>query len=878
MEELSNGRAQTIMKTLYIVDSNSYAYRAFYAIPPLTTKDGVEVHAVYGFFNMLNKIIKYKQPDYLFLAFDFPGPNFRHKIYEEYKIQREKMPESLQVQMKLIREIAKAGNIKVFEENGYEADDIIAATAYAAAASKNKVFILSSDKDMIQLINKDISILKYGRDGEIILTPESVKEKYGITPGHIVDVLALMGDASDNIPGVKGIGEKTAYKLVQEYGAVEEIIKKTGSLKPDKVNKLVEAGLEDIKLSMELAVLRVDPGLIKKTGFVLDDCAVEKIDRAGLDAEFIRYNFKSLVSDGEQIKKEAKPKGTASQISSFEHMENRFKTAKAVTVLFCGNDRNPELILISAGKDMHYMYGKDFKGLPEFFSDINIVTNSSKAVFTCLGRKTGKIDDIMLQAYLLNPEKSYNDVSHVFTEYGGGMYLSYEDVSGKGAKKIMIELADPQVLSDYCSSMLETAPVVAEKLENKLKEEKLNDVCGKIEIPVSYVLSAMENTGLKIDRDLLEELLEKTAKQIEKCEEKIFSDVGFQFNINSPKQLGEVLFEKLKLPPQRKNKTGYSTDSEVLSALEKLHPVVAGILRNRMLVKLKTGFLDVIKGFLTKDNKIFPVYNQNVAATGRLSASEPNIQNIPVREDEGKEIRRIFIPLEKKQVIIKADYSQIELRIMAHFSGDKKLIHSYEEGVDIHAITASEVFGVDIKDVDQHQRRAAKTINFGIIYGISPYGLAKQLSISPGEAGEYIDKFFTTFPGVKKYQEDTAASAAKRGWVETLTGRRRYMANINSKNRGIREFAERAAVNMPIQGTAADIIKKAMIEIQVWLENEELETKMILQVHDELVFSSPAGEKELVKKEIKRMMEAALKLDVPLTVTIGEGANWGETE
>lgn len=866
------------MKTLYIVDSNSYAYRAFYAIPPLTTKDGVEVHAVFGFFNMLNKIIKFKQPDYLFLAFDYPGPNFRHKIYEEYKIQREKMPESLQLQMKIIRDIAKAGNIKIFEESGYEADDIIAAAAYAAAAAKNKVVILSSDKDMIQLVNKDISILKFGRDGEIILTPESVKGKYGITPGHIVDVLALMGDASDNIPGVKGIGEKTAYKLVQDYGTVEEIMKKAGSLKPDKVNKLVQAGLEDIKLSLELAVLRVDPALIKKTGFVLDDCGVEKINREGLDAEFIKYNFKSLVSNGEQVKKEAKPKGKASHISSFEPLEKQLKSADAVTVIFCGNDRQPELVLFSAGKEMYYIYGKDYKTLPESLNGKKIVTNSAKTVFTNLGRKAGEVVDIMLQAYLLNPEKSYNDMSHVFTEYGGGMYLSYEDVAGKGAKKIMIELADPQALSDYASSMLDTAPAVAEKLKKKLKEEKIDAVYGELEMPVSYVLSVMEATGLKIDRGLLDELQKKTEKQIKKCEEKIFGDVGFEFNINSPKQLGEVLFEKLKLPPQKKNKTGYSTDSEVLSALEKLHPVVAEILRNRTLVKLKTGFLDVIKGFLTKENRIYPVYNQNVAATGRLSASEPNIQNIPVREDEGKEIRKIFIPLEKKHVIIKADYSQIELRIMAHFSGDKKLIEAYEEGVDIHSITASEVFGVDLKAVDQHQRRAAKTINFGIIYGISPYGLAKQLSISPGEAGEYIDKFFATFPGVRKYQEDTAASAAKHGWVETLTGRRRYMANINSKNRGIREFAERAAVNMPIQGTAADIIKKAMIEIQEWLEREKLETKMILQVHDELVFSSPVSEKDLVKKEIKRMMEGALKLDVPLTVSIGEGSNWGETE
>ncbi|HRU40147.1 MAG TPA: 5'-3' exonuclease H3TH domain-containing protein, partial [Candidatus Goldiibacteriota bacterium] len=381
--------------------------------------------AVYGFYNMLLKIIKDKKPDYLFIAFDYPGPNFRHKIYDEYKIQREKMPESLQAQMRIIREIAAAGNIRVIEESGYEADDIIAAAAYEAAGAGNKVVILSSDKDMIQLVNKDISILKFSKDGEILLTPETVREKYGITPGHIVDVLALMGDASDNIPGVKGIGEKTAYKLVQNYGTVEEIIKKAGSLKPEKVNKLVLAGLNDIKLSMELAVLRVDPSLIKKTGFVLDSCGLERINRAALDAEFIRYNFKSLVSDSAKVRKAAKPRGKALPLTSFEGFGKKLESSGEAVILFCGNERSPELILVSAGREMYYMYGRDFKGLTEDFRGRRILTNSAKTVFSMLGRGAGEVIDVMLQAYLLNPEKNYNDISHIFTEYGGGMYLSY---------------------------------------------------------------------------------------------------------------------------------------------------------------------------------------------------------------------------------------------------------------------------------------------------------------------------------------------------------------------------------------------------------------------------------------------------------------------
>ena len=366
-----------------------------------------------------------------------------------------------------------------------------------------------------------------------------------------------MGDASDNIPGVKGIGEKTAYKLVQDYGTVEEIMKKAGSLKPDKANKLVEAGLEDIKLSKQLAVLKVDPALIKKTGFNLKDCGLGLINRAGLDAEFIKYNFKSLVSSEEQVKKEAKPAGKASHIGSFDDIKEQLEAAAEVSIVFCGGDRNPELVLVSAGAGMFYLFGRDFTGLPGALKGKKIYTNSSKTVYTFLGREAGDgIMDIMLMAYLLNPEKSYNDMSHIFTEYGGGMYLTYEDVSGKGAKKVMIELADPASLSDYASSMLETAPGVAEKLLVKMKEEKIEPVYTGMELPVSYVLSVMESTGLRIDRERLDELLEKTQKQIKDCEEKIYGTVGFEFNINSPKQLGEVLFEKLNLPKQRKNKTG----------------------------------------------------------------------------------------------------------------------------------------------------------------------------------------------------------------------------------------------------------------------------------------------------------------------------------
>jgi DNA polymerase-1 len=876
------------MKTFYVIDGNGYAYRAFFAMPPLTAKDGVEIHAVFGFYNMIMKVIRNKKPDYLALTFDHPKPTFRHKMYDQYKIQREKMPESLRLQMRLIKETAKEANIPVFEIEGYEADDIMAAAA-ALSGPDLKVTIITSDKDMMQVVNDNVSILKYVKSEEIILTPEKIRADFGIEPPLVADVLALMGDASDNIPGVDGIGEKTAYSLVREFGTVESLYSDLSRVKQEKQRQRLKDGEKDAKLSKSLSILKPDQELLNTIDLSLKSCSTALIDFDTLNNEFISYNFKSLITDKNVIFKGqksvnkgvessvAKPaaivqKGDARELDS-AGMEV-INSAKKIVLLFDRDDDVMDLVSVMAGDKCFYIHGNDFKSLN--VDKKEIITNSVKEMYkTCEGTPVSA-SDLMLMAYLLDPEKPKASHSLVFSQYLDGLYISYEDAAGKGTKKTVSNEVAPEKLAEYSSANLKAALEVSGILEKEIKKAGLDHVYQSIELPLAKVLSEMEICGLKIDSVYLEELIKKTGTEIGLIEKRIYKEAGGELNINSPKQLGELLFEKLNLPKQKKTKTGYSTDNEVLSALENRHTIVADILRYRTLNKLKTGFLEAIKIRLKDKQMLYPVYNQSVTATGRLSSSNPNIQNIPVRGDDGKEIRKIFVPLNRKETLVKADYSQVELRILAHFSGDEKMKEVFSSGGDIHSLTASEVFGLPPEFLTKDHRRAAKTINFGIVYGISPYGLAKQLGVSNHEAAGYIDRFFLTFPGVLKYQFDTKKSAALNGYVETLTGRRRYMADINSSNRNVREFAERAAINAPIQGTAADIIKIAMININQEFKKSGISAKMILQVHDELVFSVNAGEKEAVKKIVKEKMEGAITISVPLDVTMGEGENWYE--
>ncbi len=871
-------KPETMMnKTMYVIDGNSYAYRFFYAIPPLTAKDGMEVHAVFGFFNMIKKLFKEKKPDYISVVFDSPVPTFRHKIYEEYKIQREKMPESLRNQIKIIKEICEKTGIQVFQYEGYEADDIIANLSVKLSKENIKVMIMTSDKDMIQIVNDNVYIYKIGKDMETILTPENVKEKYGIEPHEIVDVLALMGDSSDNIPGVKGIGEKTAIKLVKQYKNVNNILQHVDEIKPEKIRESIKQSTDVIKLSRKLAILNIDDTIPDRIGFSLEKCSVDNINRDLLENEFLRYNFKSLVSDNKINQEAGMAAMPAGNIFSFNEIAEEIQKQKTIALFFMGNERKPELLIIGFENQAYYIFGKDFKTIPDCFYKKNIVTNSAKTIFFhSNGQNAGTIYDLMLISYILHSEKTYRDVSHVFTEYLGGNYLSYDDVSGKGAKKVSIENVDKKILSLYAGSVVKASFLILPELTKKMKVESLENVYYDIELPLAKVLCIMEKTGLKIDVNYLNLLIEKFNSKINELEKSIYEKAGCTFNLNSPKQLSDVLFNKLNLQKVKKIKTGFSTNNEVLLMLQNAHPVVQEIINYRTFSKIKTSFLDVILNFTDENSKIFPYYNQTVAATGRLSSSEPNIQNIPVRDEEGREIRKVFIPLNKGDIIIKADYSQIELRILAHFSNDEKLIEYFLSDKDIHTMTAAEIFGINEKDVIENQRRVAKTINFGIIYGMSSYGMSRELKIPLKQAAFYIEKFFQTYKNVRKYQEEMINFAQKNGYVETLLGRKRYVPDINSSNKTMREFAERIAINSPIQGTAADVIKKAMIEIVDLFIKDKLKSKMILQVHDELVFSVNVEEKEKIKTEVKRIMENVIKLNVPLKIKTGEGKNWYE--
>ncbi len=865
--------------SVYIVDGHSYAYRAFYGLPPMTAPDGREVHAIYGFYNMIKRVIREKKPFAIAIVFDHPKPTKKHEMFAGYKAQREKMPESLGEQIEYLKKTSAAYGFSVFEKEGYEADDIIASAACFAEEAGFKSVILTSDKDMMQLVNENISILKFGKKEEIILTPETIEERFGIKPSQVADLLALMGDASDNIPGVKGIGEKTAYKLIKEYGSVGGILKTLDSLKPDKTAALIKAGMEDMTLSLKLAKLTVDNELAANMGFSPEKASAANVDFAGLNAELQKLGFKSMLFDapGAAAGIPSKTAESTAKASACD-LQGVFKGLEQndVIALFFDKNGNEEVVYGGVKGDCRYCV---YQGgsLPGWLSSKKIITNSSGRIFKSL-KTAGPhlVSDLMLKSYLLDPERPFKEISGVMTRHAGELFYSLEDAAGKGAKKTGISETNSGELGKVFGAITDHASAVSDRLDAALKEKGLDKIYDEMEIPLSAVLAKMEARGLKIDLKFLGELSEKTQAELSKLEALIYKKTGAEFNINSPKQLGEVLFDTLGLPAEKKNKTGYSTDSEVLSNLEAMHPAVPLILRYRMLAKLKGGFIDAISEYASKEGFIYPVYNQAVTSTGRLSSSNPNIQNIPVRGEEGRELRKIFIPHQAAGIMLKADYSQIELRILAHFSGDKKLISAFKEGRDIHTEAAKEIFGLTEDFLSKDHRRVAKTINFGIIYGISAFGLSKQLKVSNHEASGYIERFFQTFPGVRDYQESLIEAARKNGCVETLYGRKRFMADINSRNRTIREFAERAAVNAPIQGTAADIIKNAMIEIDALIERDYKEVMMILQVHDELVFSLPKRQLNRFKKEAVEVMKNAARLDVPVEVTAGEGANWNE--
>jgi len=809
---------------------------------------------------MLNRILEHIKPDYLAICFDVGKPTFREEKFKEYKINRSPMPDDLKSQIPLIKDVISANNIKIIEKEGFEADDVIAALANKASKKNMDVSIVTSDKDMLQLVNNRIEVYNpYKGDGKHF-SPKEVKEDFGVKPENIADLLSLMGDSVDNIPGVKGIGDKTAKELLEQFKNVDDLLDNIDKIKSDKLRELIKNNKEMITLSRELAELPLDIDL----DYDLKDLAVAQPDYDKLYGIFFKLEFKSLLKSlGDKTGAVNPDKDLAKEITQSKDLNKLSRELReADCFAFSFDDSDGEMnAYIYTGKD--YVYSVDDLGkLKDIFGNKDIVKigndiKNAKLAFDKLGISiTGNFFDIMLAAYLIDPaRKDYKTVVLLYDYLKIGP-LQDEKIGPKEAVFIYR---------------------LKEVLEDELGAKDLKDLFYKLELPLVNVLFKMEKNGVKIDAGLLKTLSKRLDKDLSKLMREIFDICGREFNINSPKQLGEVLFQELKLPVVKKTKTGFSTDEEVLRRLSLQHKIPSLILDYRQMTKLKSTYVDVLGDLCDKkDKRIHSTFLQTGTETGRLSSNNPNLQNIPVKSELGRKIRAAFIANSAEWFLLSCDYSQIELRFLAHLSKDEVLIEAFEKDLDIHKMTAALLYSVDIKEVQDEMREVAKRVNFGIIYGISAYGLSKDLSIGVDAAQDFIDTYFLRYPKVKEFINGQIEFARANGYVSTIMGRRRYLPYINSRNVGIRQFSERQAVNAAIQGSAADLIKLAMINIQDELDKKNMQSKMAIQVHDELVFDFPKEEKTLLVKIAKSRMKEAIKLDVPIAVSLKIGVNWAE--
>lgn len=882
-------------KKLFLIDGNSFCYRAFYAIRSLSTSKGQPTNAIYGFVAMLNKIIKEETPQYLAIAFDLKGPTFRHKRFEEYKIHRKPMPDELAEQIPVIKEVIKAYNIPIYEKEGYEADDILATIAKKFERQGYEIYIITGDKDMLQLVNSHIKIYNVHKEG-LTYDEEKVKQRYGVGPDKIVDLIALMGDSSDNIPGVAGIGEVTAAQLIEKFGSFDRILSSIDNIEPESLRKRLKEFKDQAQLSKELATVDCDVPI----DVDLDEAKLKEPDRTRLYELFKELEFKSLLKDyapsGNEpdgkyklIEDEGDFKGLIKELERVGEFALDFETTgtdplvcEPVGVSFCWKECEAYYVPIKEageGFDAKYVLSK----LRHIFEDprkkkIGQNIKYEKVLLENYGVQLKGISfDTMVASYLLNPSKLNHNLDDIALEYLNLKMTPITDLLGKGKGRITMRQVALEEIKRYCCQDSDATLRLERILKPQLKEKGLDELFYDVEMPLIDCLADMELAGVAIDVKLLAKMSKEVDAQLIKLTSEIYEIAGCKFNINSPKQLSEILFEKLKLPVVKRTKTGTSTDVEVLENLATIHALPACLLKYRELAKLKSTYVDALPDLINpKTGRVHTSFNQTVTQTGRLSSSDPNLQNIPIKTGIGRQIRKAFIAGETDHLILSADYSQIELRILAHFSGDKELVEAFKEDRDIHKHTASLVFGVPEEEVTEDMRSAAKTVNFGIIYGMSPYGLSKDLGIEPAKAKEFIDSYFERYGKVKAYIEDIIEEARERGYVTTILNRRRYIPEISSRNNSIRQFAERTAINTPIQGSAADLIKVAMINIHNTIKEEKLKSKMILQVHDELVFEVPKKESDFIKEMVKTKMEGAAKLKVPIKVEIRAGKNWLE--
>jgi DNA polymerase-1 len=873
---------------LYLIDGNSYVYRAFYAIRGLQNSKGFPTNAIYGFTNMLLKIIREKGPDGIAISFDSPVPTERHHLYEAYKAQRPETPGDLVRQLPYIRKIIEAFNIKVFELPGYEADDILCTIAKKASEKGIEVFIVTADKDMLQIINKEIRIYDPVKDR--VLDSAYVMERYGITPERIPELMALAGDAVDNIPGVKGIGEKTAQEILKEFESLDDLFNNLERIKKERIRNLIKENIDIIKLSRDLSIIRADVPL----EFDISEFNVREPNWQALITLFRDLEFVSLM----RLIPSSKAEREYRTIQEFEELNEQVKGINkpiSIDIETTGRDILRDEIVGLAfcaerGKAFYVPFGHSgtkrqidrkigLNILRERLEDDHIpkIGHNLKFDISFLKREgiavSGMLYDTMIASYLLNPNKPNHNLEEVAFEFLSFRKKTFPEIIGKRSSFAEVPIMDA---TDYAAEDAALAYELKDILFPRLEEEGLFELYRDIEMPLIDVLIDMEMAGFMIDEERLKDMSKELERELESIQKRIFFLAGEEFNINSPKQLSRVLFQSLGLKPGKKTKTGFSTELSVLEDLAEFHELPREILNYRSLSKLKSTYTDVLPGLINPDTgRVHTSFNQTVTATGRLSSSEPNLQNIPVRGEWGRRIREAFIA-GPGNLLISADYSQIELRILAHLSGDEKLIEAFLADTDIHSRTASEIFGVDTSAVTQEMRRVAKTVNFGVVYGISPFGLAEALNISKEEARRYIDSYFERHKGVKDYIERTLKEAHELGYVRTIFGRKRPIPELKSKTFSTRQLGERLAINSPIQGTAADIIKIAMIKIGQEIKDKGLRARMILQVHDELVFEVAEGEAEKMKDIISERMESVVNLTVPLKVESGIGKNWAE--
>jgi DNA polymerase-1 len=874
----------------YLVDGNSYVYRAFFAIKGLTNSKGVPTNAVFGFTRMILKMIREKRPGGLAVSFDTPHPTERHEMFADYKAHRPETPQDLIEQMPLVKEVLGAMRISVFEKPGYEADDVLATLAALAAEKGHRAYIVSSDKDMLQLVGGPVCVYDPMKDR--VLDEDYVIERFGVPPERVTEYMALVGDPADNIPGLKGVGDKTARELLGQFGSLDELMEHPERIRKDALRKKVSGGVEAIRLSKALAEIRRDVPI----GFDERDFHIKEPDRDSLMRIFGELELSSLMGLIPDVPRQEGRYETVLDPDRLEEIAGLIVDDLPFATETTGKDplrdrlvgfsvswkegRAAYVPLMHTYEDAPRQIDRHraFETVRRLFEDESVSKTGHNLKFDILVLRAEGIDtrgmlyDTMIASYLLNPVRQDHSLQNTAMEYLLRKKKTFAEVAGKEG----FGHVDLPSAADYAAEDAELARALRPVLFEKLAREGLEEVYFKMEMPLVHVLCDMQGVGMKIDAERLGELSRELELELESLRTRIYFLAGGEFNINSPRQLAKVLFEDLGLRPGKKKKTGYSTDMSVLEELAKTHDLPLEILNYRSLFKLKNTYADVLPRLANpKTGRLHTSFNQTATATGRLSSSQPNLQNIPVKGDWGRKIREAFTA-EEGHVLVSADYSQIELRILAHLSGDEALVEAFNNDVDIHARTASEIFGVPSGKVSADMRRVAKTVNFGVLYGMTSFGLSETLDISRAEAEKYITQYFDRHPGVSAYIEHSLQEARRLGYVRTVSGRKRPVSELKSRNSNTRKLGERLVLNSPIQGTAADIIKTAMINISGRLKELGYKTRMILQVHDELLFEAPDEERDRTVELVRGLMQEAAGLSVPIKVDIGSGKNWAE--